>query len=107
MYPHSEFFFPHHSIRSLRGLRQDEEWDALVRRVADLPELHEDSLAFVLMMIHACQCLKCDMGSYKASLGCAACAQRAISGEGATNGDWQEQLKAARSEFAAYLQGLR
>ena len=45
MYPKNEIMFPHKSIPSLRSLRGP-EWQALVDRVAGLPETHEDSLAF-------------------------------------------------------------
>ena len=77
MYPRSELLFPHRCVSALRRLR-DRPWQELVERIAKLPETHEDSLAFSLMMIKLCNCLKCDLGSYKASLGCCACAQRAI-----------------------------
>jgi hypothetical protein len=78
MYPDSEILFPHRSVADLKNLR-NEEWRILVERIARLSETEPDSLAFSLMMIRTCECLKCDLGSYKASLGCTACAQRAIS----------------------------
>lgn len=49
MYPRTEILFPHRSISALKGLRGD-LWQVLVDRVAVLPETHEDSLAFSLMM---------------------------------------------------------
>ncbi|MFN2155488.1 MAG: hypothetical protein ACK2UX_09665, partial [Anaerolineae bacterium] len=47
-------------------------------RIAKLPDTHEDSLAFALMMVKLTGCLNCDLDSYKASLGCCTCAKRAI-----------------------------
>jgi hypothetical protein len=63
-----------------------------------------DSLAFLLMVIRTCECLKCDMGSYKASLGCTACAQRAIAGSRELDGHLAKQFKATQAEIIAYLE---
>ena len=65
----AELLFPAHLIPSLRDLR-GEEWQALVDRVAALPETHPDSLAFVLMMIELDGCLKCNSNNYKFLRGC-------------------------------------
>jgi hypothetical protein len=102
MYAKSELLVPHSSIADLKGLH-GEGWDVMVHRVAALPELHLDSLAFVLMMVQLCQCTNCDMGSYKASLGCSTCAQRAITGNGNGGDNWTKHLETARAEVAAYL----
>jgi hypothetical protein len=103
MYSKSELLFPQRSIADLQGLH-GKDWDAMVRRIAALPELHPDSLAFTLMMVQMCQCTNCNMGSYKASLGCSACARRAIASRG-NNGDshWIQHFEAAQAEVAAYL----
>ena len=102
MYPDSEILFPHRSVADLKNLR-NEEWRILVERIARLSETEPDSLAFSLMMIRTCECLKCDMGSYKASLGCTACARRAVAGSRHIDGRLGEQFEAARSEIVAYL----
>jgi hypothetical protein len=103
VYPKSELLFPHRSVADLEGLH-GREWDAVVRRVSALPETSLDSLAFMLMMVHLCQCTKCEMGSYKASLGCSVCARRAAAGIGDQDRQWQEHLQSARLEIAAYLE---
>ena len=77
MYPRSEILFPHSCIWGLRNLL-DGPWPDLVDQVGRLDESNEDSLAFSLMMIKLCGCMSCDMGSYKASLGCNICSQRAV-----------------------------
>ena len=77
MYPRSEILFPHRCVSTLRRMRGP-EWQKLVQRIAELPDTHEDSLAFALMMIQLSGCLNCDLDSYKASLGCCTCAKRAI-----------------------------
>ncbi len=77
VYFRAELLFPHESVSALVDAG-DGRWQRLVRRVADLPETHEDALAFALMMIRLCGCLRCNPGSYKASLGCSACGRRMI-----------------------------
>jgi hypothetical protein len=104
MCPDSELLFPHRSVRALAGLR-DQEWDQLVQRVAGLPEMDQDSLSFSLLVIRMCDCLSCDMGSYKASLGCTACAQRAVAGNRDLDGKLVETLEAAKAKVVAYLNG--
>lgn len=76
--PETEILFPHWAIPNLMDLRNG-KWQDLTEYVASLPETHEDSLAFGLMMIRLCGCLNCNPGGYKASLGCAACSRRTMS----------------------------
>ncbi len=73
MYTKNELMFPHHVIPVLRNLR-GEEWRTLVDRVLSVPESHEESLAFVLMMIRLNGCMACETDSYRAMRGCDACA---------------------------------
>lgn len=77
MYTNNEILFPHHAIASLRKLR-GERWNALVERVLTLPETHEETLAFMLMMIRLNGCLACETDSYRAMRGCAPCAQQTL-----------------------------
>ncbi len=105
MYPESEILFPPRCILGLKGLR-DEQWDELVERVSVLPETHEDSLAFCLMMIKLCKCLRCDLGSYRASLGCCTCAQRAIKGFKGSDRALLRYYDRARREVRAYLESI-
>jgi hypothetical protein len=102
MYPESEILFPTRCIPGLRRLR-DEKWDELVERVSALPETHEDSLAFCFMMIKLCKCLRCDLGSYRASLGCCTCAQRAIKGFKSSDRALMRYYARARREILRYL----
>jgi hypothetical protein len=73
MYTNNEILFPHSAIISLRDLR-GAQWQALVERVLKLPETHEDTLAFMLMLIRLNGCMSCETDSYRAMRGCAACA---------------------------------
>ena len=57
VYPKAEILFPSSMIPKLGDLRET-KWQQLVQRVADLPEVHPDRLAFVLMMIRLDGCLK-------------------------------------------------
>jgi hypothetical protein len=102
MYPDSEILFPHRSVPDLKHLRND-EWKELVSRIASLSEIEKDSLAFSLMMIRTCECLKCDLGSYKASLGCTACAQRAISSSKETDDGLLAKYEQACQDIEDYL----
>jgi hypothetical protein len=61
----------------LRGLR-GEGWQALVDRVAKLPETHEETLAFMLTMIRLNGCVNCEMDSFRALRGCATCAVQVL-----------------------------
>jgi hypothetical protein len=77
MHAGSELLFPPYAIAPLENLRGP-EWQALVRRVAALPETHPDSLAFSLMMMRLDGCLTCETDSYKAMRGCVQCAIQTI-----------------------------
>ena len=105
MYPESEILFPPRCIQSLKGLR-DGQWEELVERVSALPETREDSLAFCLMMIKLCKCLRCDLGSYRASLGCCTCAQRAIKGFKGSDKALLRYFARSRREVLRYLESI-
>lgn len=77
MYTSNDILFPRHAIPSLKHLRGP-EWCALVERVSNLPETHEETLAFMLLMIRLDGCMSCETDSYRAMRGCAACAQQTL-----------------------------
>ncbi len=105
MYPRTEILFPHRSISALKGLKNG-QWQELVERIAVLSETHEDSLAFSLMMIKLCDCMNCDLGSYKASLGCSTCAKRAISAIKGSDTILIRYFEKAKEEVLAYLESI-
>ncbi len=102
MYPQSEILFPYRSIAALKHLR-GEKWQKLVERVAAQPDGTLDTIAFSLMMIRQCDCLNCDMGSYKASLGCTPCAQRTIASVKSDDDALIQAFEKARRDVEAYL----
>jgi hypothetical protein len=102
MYPRSEILFPHRCVASLKRLRGP-RWHALVARIAALPETDLDALAFSLLMIKLNKCLNCDLGSYKASLGCCACTRRAINSFKGTDSQLIKKFEAAKGELLEYL----
>ncbi len=102
MYSHCEILFPHSKVSGLKRLKSN-EWHDLVEYVATLPETHVDALAFSHMMIKVCDCLNCDLGSYKAALGCAACSQRTINALRDTDKQLLRRYKRSRSEMLKYL----
>jgi len=77
MYTNNELLFPHHVIPSLRRLRGP-RWRSLVEHVIKLPENHEETLAFMLMMIRLNGCMACETDSYRAMRGCSACAVQTL-----------------------------
>jgi hypothetical protein len=103
MYPESEILFPTRCIDDLARLR-GEDWRELVEYVAALPETHEDSLAFSLMMIRFNSCLTCDLDSYRASLGCVTCAKRMIAGFKGVDKALVHKFDEAKEEIVAYLE---
>jgi Tat protein secretion system quality control protein TatD with DNase activity len=95
------FLFPHSSVPYLHEMREENQWAALVERVAALPEVEEESLAFQLMMIRICGCLRCT--SYKANLGCTTCSQRAVRNSKASTGTMIHWFTKAQEEVRAFL----
>jgi len=77
MYTNNEILFPHHVIPALKKLRGP-KWQALVERISKLPETHEETLAFMMMMIRLNGCMACETDSYRAMRGCASCALQTL-----------------------------
>jgi hypothetical protein len=102
MYSHCEILFPHSRVRGLRKLK-GEQWQELTESVARLPETHVDALSFSHMMIKLCDCLNCDLGSYKAALGCSACSQRTINALRDTDQQLLKRFEKSRKDVAKYL----
>jgi len=103
MYPESEILFPTRCINHLARLR-GEDWRKLVDEIGSLPETHEDSLAFSLMMIKFNSCLTCDLDSYRASLGCVTCARRMIAGFKGSDKALLRKFVEAKQEVIIYLE---
>lgn len=102
MYSHCEILFPHSKVSGLKRLK-GRDWENLTEHVSALPETHADSLAFSHMMIKICNCLNCDLSSYKAALGCAACSQRTINALRDTDKQLLRRFKKSQTEIYAYL----
>lgn len=102
VYFRTELLFPHESASALIDAG-DGRWQTLVGRVAELPETHEDALAFSLMMIRLCGCLRCNPGSYKASLGCSACGRRIIGMIKESDDSLLAHFDRAKQELRRYL----
>ena len=102
MYPSSEILFPHRCVSALRQMRGS-EWQKLVDRIAALPDTHEESLSFALMMVKLTGCLNCDLDSYKASLGCCTCAKRAINAFKGSDKQLVRKFGEAKAKLGDYL----
>ena len=105
MYSRCEILFPHSRVSGLKKLK-GEDWQKLTERIALLPETHEDALAFSHMMIKLCDCLNCDLGSYKAALGCSACSQRTINALRDTDQQLLKRFQKSRQEVTNYLDAV-
>ena len=55
-----------------------EQWQELVNRVMQLPEMHPEVLAFMLMMVRFDGCMACETDSYRAMRGCHLCAMQML-----------------------------
>jgi hypothetical protein len=99
--PRTELLFPPHLIPDLRDLR-GEEWRKLVARVASLPETHDETLAFCLMMIRLNACLGCVSGSYRFMRGCELCAQQTISRYQGTDEELISLFEKAKEDLGRY-----
>jgi len=99
---HSEILFPCKAIPAVANLRGP-EWQELVESIQHLPDTHEDRLAFCLTMVRLSECMKCDLGSYKASLGCASCARRAVNSAKLSDAALVRRFEKARVEVRDYL----
>jgi hypothetical protein len=95
------FLFPHQCVSYLREMRDESQWSALVDRVAVLPETGSDSLAFQLMMIRICGCMRCT--TYKANLGCSTCSQRAVRNSKSATATLLHWFAKAQDEVRVFL----
>lgn len=77
MYTNNDILFPHHAIQLLKRTR-GARFRQLVERIQKLPEAHEETLAFMLMMVRLNGCLPCEIDSFRAMRGCSACAQQTL-----------------------------
>ena len=102
MYYKTEMMFPPRVIPRLRDLR-GREWQKLVDKVSALPEMHQDKLAFMLMMIQLDGCLKCDADSYRAMRGCDLCARQTVRRFAGTDEDLVKLFERARKDVVAFL----
>ena len=69
-----EFLFAHWAVPELKDLR-GARWRELVTRIADLPSMHPDALAFALMMARLNGCVRCNTHRYRDRGGCANCSR--------------------------------
>ncbi|GAB4553129.1 MAG: hypothetical protein OHK0023_21870 [Anaerolineae bacterium] len=102
MYTRNELMFPHYAIAALKNTR-GQEWQELVARVLAVPERHELSLAFVLLMIRLNGCLACETDSYRAMRGCALCAMQTLRRFKGTDRDLLNQFEKALEDLQAFL----
>ena len=104
IYARSELLFPHRYVSALSEVR-GAQWQALVTRICVLPEDDVESLGFCYLLVDMCGCLRCDMNSYKASLGCRQCACRAIASFKGSDADLHAWFERARGKVRAAMAG--
>ncbi|MEZ4670402.1 MAG: hypothetical protein R3E39_21045 [Anaerolineae bacterium] len=103
MYTDNEILFPHQVIPTLRKIRGP-QWQALVERVIKLPETHEETLAFMLMMIRVNGCMACETDSYRAMRGCTACAQQTLRRYKGNDEELLAEFEKALKDVRAYAE---
>lgn len=101
MYTNNDILFPHRSIQHLKQAR-GEAWQALVERVLTLPETHEETLAFMLLMIRLDGCLSCETDSYRAMRGCSACALQTLRRFAGSDADLLARYAQALADVRAF-----
>lgn len=77
MYAENEILFPYTVIPSLRRVRGT-KFQALVERVLSGSQHHDETLAFILMMVRLNGCISCETDSFRAMKGCASCALQTL-----------------------------
>lgn len=102
MYATNELMFPNYAIPSLEDMRGS-EWQTLVTRVRSLPETHEESLAFMLMMIRLNGCMACETDSYRAMRGCVACSAQTLRRHKSGDRDLMRAYQQALEDVRRYL----
>jgi len=95
--------FPNEAVAALSHLR-GREWQDLVKRVYALSADDPDALAFGLMMVQLCGCVKCNLHIYRLRRGCARCAVDAIRDVRDTDKALMRRFTKARAEVDVYLQ---
>jgi hypothetical protein len=94
--------FPNEAIGELSHLR-GAEWQDLVKHVFRLPADDPDALAFGLLMVQICDCLKCDLHVYRLRRGCARCALAAVREAKDSDKALMRRFQKARAEIDEYL----
>ena len=102
MYMQNALLFPRQSIRALKNVRGP-RFAQLVEHVSLLPECHEETLAFMLMMIQLNGCVSCATDSYRAMNGCSLCAYRVLKRFKGSDDDLFDRYHNALREIRAVL----
>lgn len=77
MYTENELMFPHHIIPALRNLRGP-QFRELIERICQQSQFHEETLAFMYMMMRMNGCIPCETDSFRAMRGCLPCAVQTL-----------------------------
>jgi hypothetical protein len=93
--------FPRESIRALKNVRGP-RFAQLVDHVSQLPECHEETLAFMLMMIQLNGCVSCATDSYRAMNGCSLCAYRVLKRFKGSDDDLFDRYQGALREIRLF-----
>jgi hypothetical protein len=101
MYMQNALLFPRESIRALKNVRGP-RFAQLVEHVSQLPECHEETLAFMLMMIQLNGCVSCATDSYRAMNGCSLCAYRVLKRFKGSDDDLFDRYYGALREIRAF-----
>lgn len=101
MYTENELMFPPQAIPALRGMRGP-VFQGLVERVSMCSQFHEDTLAFMFMMMRLNGCVPCETDSFRAMRGCVPCAVQSLRRFKGTDEDLLAQFEQALREVRQF-----
>src|SRR3989304_463461 len=101
MYTNNALLFPRHVIPTLRNLRGP-KWRELVERVSCREEQHEETLAFMLMMLRLNGCMACETDSYRAMRGCMACPHQTLRRHKGSDDELLQLFQEALADIRAF-----
>lgn len=94
MYTRNEILFPYHLIPTLKNLRGP-IWADLIKSVEKLPETHEKTIAFMVMMVRISNCMQCETDCYRAMKGCRYCTSQTLRRYKGTDSDLVQMYESA------------
>jgi hypothetical protein len=101
--PDTDVLFPSRGITSLSEER-GAIWRNLIAVVETTGRNSTEQMAFILMLARLNSCATCNADSYRAMLGCIACAKQSLKRFHGSDEELSSLFEAAKTEVALFLQ---